>query len=232
VPRKKLHPDFHKYTDIENFKHYPNLFAEGEQIICSEKIHGSNFRCALLPSYAGSLWKKILKFFHLLPKYEFVFGSHNVQMQNKLFTGDTPTNIYAEMVRKYALEAILKPGEAVYGEIYGGGIQKNYTYGCGENEHKLAIFDVMIDGKYLDQIAAQNWCKARDLPFVRILYIGPFKREVVNDLCKGDSKFEPSQKVIEGVVIKPLQETTCHVGRKVLKFINDEYLLGDQSDYH
>lgn len=31
---------FHKYTDIENIKNFPDIFEEGEEVIYTEKIHG------------------------------------------------------------------------------------------------------------------------------------------------------------------------------------------------
>ena len=41
-----------------------------------------------------------------------------------------------------------------------------------------------------------------------------------------------AQPVIEGIVIKPIVEQASYMGRKVLKHINDEYLLKNQSDNH
>jgi RNA ligase (TIGR02306 family) len=59
--KKRLcHPDFKKYTDIENIKNYPQVFDEIDVIITS-KIHGSNGRAGLLKFNAFSLWKRILK---------------------------------------------------------------------------------------------------------------------------------------------------------------------------
>ena len=67
-------PEFKTYTDIQNIKHYPVEFKEGEIVCITEKIHGSNFR-------AGSVPVKQSWFTKLLGKgtHEFVYGSHNVQ---------------------------------------------------------------------------------------------------------------------------------------------------------
>lgn len=35
---------FSKYTEIENLRNYPDVFAEGENVVATEKIHGSNVR--------------------------------------------------------------------------------------------------------------------------------------------------------------------------------------------
>ena len=51
VQRKKgswrNHPMFSKYTDVENFKYYPDLFDEDEEISITEKIHGTSTRYGL-----------------------------------------------------------------------------------------------------------------------------------------------------------------------------------------
>ena len=230
---KQINPHFRKYTSIENAKNYPGVFFPGEIVSASEKLHGSNFRSGYVPFYAYNLWKKLLKFFHLAPKFDFVFGSHNVQLQSK-FLNDTfyGSNVYAEAVTKYKLRERLKPGEVVFGEIIGDGIQQNYKYGCNTGERKLVLFDVMIDGKYLDVVAFHHWCRERDFEFAPVLYAGDFDLEKIRSLTIGNSVYAPSQKVREGVVVKPLIDTTCHMGRKMLKFISDEYLLKEQTEFH
>jgi len=231
--RSQTNPHFRKYTGIENAKNYRNVFEEGEHVIVTEKIHGTNFRAGYVPFHTDTVWKKVKKFFGMAPKFEFVYGSHNVQLQSKLlYTGFYDTNVYAEAVKKYRLQELLKPGEVVYGEVYGAGIQKGYTYGCAEGERKLALFDVMIDGKYLDPVAFEKFADARQLPRVPVLYRGPFDKDGVKALTVGDSVLVPTQKIREGVVCKPVVESATFIGRKVLKFISDAYLLGDQTDFH
>ena len=38
--RRNHHPDFHRYTDIENIKNFPDVLQEGEMVTITEKIHG------------------------------------------------------------------------------------------------------------------------------------------------------------------------------------------------
>ena len=38
------HPLFQRYTDIENLRNFPDVFAPGEEVVVSEKIHGTNAR--------------------------------------------------------------------------------------------------------------------------------------------------------------------------------------------
>ncbi len=233
--KKQINSHFRKYTSIENYKNYTKIFNEDDIVSVTEKVHGTSFRAGYVPFEATNLFKKILKFFRLAPKYEFVFGSHNVQLQGMINLNKSfyDTNVYAEAVKKYELRSILKEGEVVYGEIYGSGIQKNYDYGCKEGEHKLAIFDAMVGGEYIDASDLLLFCANKGLPKVGELYRGKFDIHVIKEILKGNSRMVPSQKVIEGGVIKPLTEVgTPYLGRKVLKLINDEYLLKDNTDFH
>lgn len=233
VRKKQINPHFHKYTDIENAKNYPSLFEEGELVAVTEKIHGSNFRCGYVPFNADTIIKKIKKFFGFAPKFEFVYGSHNVQLQNKVFyDGYYDSNVYAETVKKYNLQTILQEGEVIYGEIYGEGIQKGYTYGCNPGEQKFVAFDIMKDGKYLDAPDFQATCLQKIIPTVPVVYRGPFNLNEIKKLVDGDSVLAPIQKIREGIVVKPIKESLTYMGRKVLKLVSDAYLLGDQSEFH
>lgn len=228
---KKTNPNFRKYTGIENAKNYPNVFAEGEQVVVTEKIHGTNFRAGYVPFYANTLWKKIKKFLGFAPAYEFVFGSHNVQLQDKLlYTGYYDKNVYAEAVKKYNLEKILPKGFVIYGEIYGDGIQGGYAYGCKPGERKCVFFDLMTDSQWVNSHQLQTYLLHFELPKAPILYNGPFNKEEILKLRDGNSILAPEQKVREGIVVKPKDEQMCYMGRKILKYISDEYLLENQDE--
>ena len=224
------HPDFHKYTDIENFKNYPDLFVPGEEVYITEKLHGTNMRAGNLSPAKDSWIRKILRFFRLISETELCYGSRNMQLQGK-FNQKTyySKNVYAFFAK--TLLPKLQKGEIIYGEIVGDGIQKNYKYGCKQNEWKFFAFDVKKDGQYLDHDDFLKFCREREIEFVPLLYKGPFDIEKAKELTKGDSKIG-GQKIREGVVIRPVKETNTIMGRKILKLISDEYLLKNNSDWH
>ena len=234
--KRKNNPNFHKYTDIQNIKFYSDAFA-GKEVVITEKIHGTNWRAGKLPFHASTWWERVKGWFRLNPKEELVFGSHNVELTKKIIkrvhpsvkvkpTEDTSSkDIYSKMVEQYDIANKIELGIVLYGEAYGDGVQKNYKYGCGNNEHKLVIFDVMYNGKYLDTDAAMAYCEARGLSFVPVLYRGVFTMDVANKLVGGNSVLCPAQKVREGIVIKLAKEEQMYLGRGVLKYINPEYLL-------
>jgi len=247
--RRFNNPNFHKYTNIENIKNYPNVFIDQETgkpkiVWMTEKLHGMNSRAGNLPFEAAGFLEKALRVFRIRSGFEFCYGSHNCEMQYKApganygktresFNKDVGTDAFFQMVEKYELIKKLGKHELVYFEVYGGGVQKNYWYGLPLGEKRIAIIDVKINGVYLDTADAFKFCTQRGLPFVPILYHGPFSMEIANKVLEGPSVICADQKVKEGVVIKSDREQTCHMGRMVLKHINPEYLLlKGNTDFH
>lgn len=255
VSKKNKNPHFKEYGGLDNFKNYPDLFKDGEEVVITEKIHGTNFRFGWVPMNADTLWKRVKKWFGYLPEYEFVFGSNRVQLQGKKYKGyyeqKGAGNVYEEAVEKYRLKELTNipqlRGCVFYGEIYGSSVQKNYMYGCKEGERKLVIFDIMLaspgnrtgdalqdfESGYVNFNVVNSVCAMVNLPVVPILYSGPYNAAQAKALTVGNSVLEPTQRVREGVVIKPTTETKCRIGRKVLKLISDDYLLNDDNtDFH
>lgn len=228
--RKVQNPYFSKYTDIENIKNFDSVFAEGDVVVITEKIHGSNIRFGWLPieinfrngnvfGIIRSLWNKYI----LGKRYEFVYGSHNVQLQFDNDKNFYSKNIYAEVLKKYDMSA-LPVGIIFYGEVYGKGVQ-DLEYGCDGLE--LAVFDMkdVQTGNYVDVFKMNDKCEQLGLPTVPVLYHGWFDYETLKFYTEGNSTICPTQ-IREGCVVKPILETNDRkIGRTILKSINPEYLL-------
>lgn len=232
--RKRTNPFFRKYTDIENYKNYPKLFDDELEIVAHEKIHGTNFRAGWVPFHPYTIWEKIIAFFRLAPKWKFVYGSHNVQLQDKfLYHGFYDKNVYSEAVGKYNLQTLLLPGYVVYGEIYGSGIQKGYDYGLKEGERKLAVFDIKVNDQYLGFDDLKTLCKVLGLEMAPIVYSGTHPGNAdLKMLTEGDSLIGPTAFGREGLVIRPREEQMTFMGRKILKFKSDTFLLKAEDDTH
>lgn len=221
--RKTVNPNFNKYTEIENIKNYNSVFQLGEKVIITEKIHGTNFRAGNLKKH--SIW-------NITNKYEFVFGSHNVQFTPFKKKNFYEGNVYETITRKYNLDKIIPEGYIVYGEIYGGkpAIQKNYHYGLTDNID-VRFFDVKYNGKYLDYNTFFMFCFERNLPIVPELYKGILNSDTIKKYTEGQSILYPKH-IREGCVVRPeYEEFHKRLGRKILKSINPEYLLKDQTEY-
>jgi tRNA-binding EMAP/Myf-like protein len=217
--------------DIETGTH--NFFANGVL------VHNSNARFGLVPFEANTLLDKIKKLFRLAPKYEFVYGSNNVQLQKrKGYSGFYGENVYSSVFEKIEAHKKVKPNEIIYGELIGEGIQKNYDYGH-KGEHHFVLFDVKIikeDGtqSWLNPNEVMTYAMERGFDFVPNLYVGPYSDlEHVKRFTVGDSVYCSEQKVREGIVVKSFDNYVDERGNKrALKAISEKYLDKEQTDFH
>jgi RNA ligase (TIGR02306 family) len=229
-------PYFRAYNGVDNVKWYPDLFKDGEEVIIQIKLHGSHIRFAKAPFVANTLWKKVLKFFKLTPKFESVWGSNKVELTNRTnHTGYYGSDIYSAAIEKLKCFNKIKDGEFVHAELIGPGIQKGYTY--GHKEHHIVIFDVRTlqpDGtqKWLNPEEAETFAKERGFDFVPVLYRGPFNKELLIEHTSGPDAYCSDEKIREGCVIKSRYDYDLFGNKKALKSINPDYLDGDHGDNH
>lgn len=242
--KKKINPFFKVYTKFPRIENAPHMFQDDDEVVATEKIHGTNFRCGWVPFVADTFWRKLKVWLRIAPKWQFVYGSHYVQLNDKfLYDGYYDKNFYAEIVRKYDLKNKLPKGTVIYGEIYGSSIQKGYNYGL-PTTRELVVFDIqrlnnMTAGQiikdkdemvYIGDHDFQATVHRLELPTCPEVFRGKFKDCNIEQLKQGPSVLCPEQKVREGIVVKTVEEHP--VVRKVAKIINPEYLLGDNTDFH
>lgn len=226
--KPKENPYFRKYNGIDNIKWYPDAFKETDEVVIQTKLHGTHVRFGKAPFVANTLWKRILKFFKLTPKYEFVYGSNNVELTNrKNFKGFYGEDIYGMCLKDYEAESKLKNGEFIHAEIVGPGIQKNYTYGY--KKHVLVIFDVRVmqeDGtqKWLNPEECQAFAKERGFNFVPVLSVGPFNKQILAACTTGNDESDRGE-VREGCVVKSRFNYDLSGNKNCFKSINPAYLL-------
>lgn len=122
----------------------------------------------------------------------------------------------------------------LYGEVYGPKVQ-SFGYGV-TNGVGFAAFDLMIDGKFVDARHFAQVVTGYGIPVVPVLtdVLGgkvPYNLDTIKALSAGPATFGGGH-IREGVVVKPMTERTDpRVGRAVLKYVSDDYLLGNHSDY-
>ncbi len=227
--KPRENPLMHKYGGCENIKWRPDFF-EGLEVTVQEKLHGTNARYALLPNKPNTLWKRFLKLIGMLPKLEFCYGSNNVQLQSKGYkNGFYSEDVYGKMAKQEQISEKLRPGETVFGEIVGPGIQNNYHYDIPEGQHRLVIFDVKFyDGtktRWLNPAEVRAFALERGFEMVPTLYQGPYNLEIIKGLTLGNSVYAPGQKVREGVVIKAVENyDNEYCGKMARKLISEDYL--------
>lgn len=186
------------HYDIEGLRKHENLFAPGEEVVITEKIHGSNGR-----------WLYI--------NDRLVCGSRTKFRTN---------SVWNKMAEKYDLEKILKahPGFVLFGEVYSKGVQ-DLTYSA--DEQCVSFFDIYDTktGKWIAWNDFAFFCVSNGLPMVPVLFQGPFDLKQAYDLAEGKTVLGQGVHVREGVVIKPKEERWDHIGRVFLKLPGEGYLL-------
>lgn len=211
------HPAFHKYTSIEHYYRNADALEEGTPVRITEKIHGTNSR-------VGSIVDDIVA--------RPMAGSHNLRVKYKNANGDV-SPYWGPMTRDMLdmLDFIGQGGKRsviVFGEIYGGKVQ-SMDYGVPFTNYR--VFDISVDSQYMDWEDVSALCSLYDIPTVPLLYRGPFKRELIDQLISGPTKLASPEciscdfKGREGIVITPLEETYSPVlgGRLILKAVSPDY---------
>ena len=226
---------FPKYTHIENVKNFPDILEEGEEVVITEKIHGTNFRAGLVPLQGGKLYKLLMKLFG--QSHRFLIGSRNVILDHDTkrttFYGD---NVYAKAAKMWTLDVVIPEDYIVYGEIYGrntngSAIQKNYEYGMVHLGTKF--FGVSYKREHLSPIEARVLLGLWGLPRVPSLYFGPWYDGLIGEYTNLMSKLD-EHTLQEGFVVEPVTPRKHkRVGRVIFKVLSPAYLAQkDRSEHH
>lgn len=230
---------FFRYTDIENYRNFPDGFEEGELVLATEKIDGTNSRL--------SISEVIVENGNV--DFEWKAGSHNVKRKKP--DEDIKKNTYwfpytLEPVVKMIEHIHQKTGKPVhlFGEIYGAvrGGHKSMHYGKPSALSYVA-FDLMIGQEYVDWDMFRNYCNDFGVPTVPLVDVFEFRSDKVKRLSTGKSilaSLNHTDHMREGIVVKPVKERhDPKIGRVILKMLNDDYLLlknraldkGEAADY-
>lgn len=213
---ERPHPLFERYTDMENLRNFPDVLQPDEAVVLSEKLHGTNCRVGLVED-------------------EWMAGSMAVRRQRPA-DEELRRNTYWFPYTLPEVRALIEHAAQgrrqtiLYGEIYGSGIQ-SFHYGL-KNRVGFAAFDLLVDGRYLDWPDFAALCAQFSVPMVPALYEGPFSLDAVRQHSAGKTTFADAH-IREGVVVKPVHERTDpRIGRVVLKYLGDAYLLDNKkSDF-
>ena len=232
--------NFHIYYKFPNLKNVDGMFTKEDTVQITRKIHGTNARYGIVKKGKLSFWDKVKKFFRLADEwidYEYIYGSHNVEK------GSDSQGFYSEDVWKIIAEKYnikeklwnqakkrigckdLGSGLVLYGEIYGAGIQKNYTYGL--EDIQFEGFDLTVNGEYLPtEVTVHEMVNMLQLPHVEVLYQGNWNQEI-QDSFVFNNFIEGTKVPHEGIVIKEISGDR----KKVAKVINPDYLIyGEKND--
>jgi RNA ligase (TIGR02306 family) len=213
-------PQMMSWIEIENIKRYPNIFASGEPVTASEKIHGSA-TCVTWITENGEL-----------------FVSSKGFAARKLALAESETNLYWRAVRSFGIESVLRAigsakgiaRVALYGEVYGAGVQDLHYGETRKDTPGLAVFDIAIDEvngrSWLAQDRVREVCVDHKLNFAPVLYEGGYDYGALAALAEGNTRLGGGVNVREGLVVRSVPERRSAVvnGRAIAKFVGNSYL--------
>ncbi len=235
--------------DIENYKKFPNLFQDGEEVVFCEKLHGTFCCIGVMPDTV--FWCDELPEDTRLTVSSKGLGAQGLSFRHK--HPDNINNVYcriANMLEKQLVDTIGDNSEPIFilGEIYGNGVQ-DLSYGCSAGEIKFRAFDVFVgsrnNGIFLSDSNLDSFLKSCKIDRVPVLYRGPFSHDAVERYTNGKETVSGKSACIrEGIVIRPVIERTvtfennpCKFdgvfGRVQLKSVSNDYLLrkGNVTEY-
>lgn len=184
-----------------------NTFREGEQVIITEKIHGSNARYTFISDEDRPN--------PLNPNGKFYVGSHH---QWKRDGGNVWWNVTRQFpfIEEFCTQ---NPGKVLYGEV--GPTQKGYRYGAGDKEAFFFAFDV-----YDPKTNTWEWPGNVGVPHTApVLYVGPYTAGLEKQYVDGPSVVTPAgvdkRTQREGIVISSKER------RLKLKVVSNAFYEGD-----
>jgi len=215
--------DFFGYTlnyDIDNIKSWPDAFEEGEEVVMTEKLHGTFCQIGYHPDKGWYV------------------ASKGLGAKGYVFDLEKTDNVYTRAFKEHKeklefLRDFMGGSFIVCGEIAGRGIQ-DLHYDLDKPEFR--VFDIycwdetIANGTFMDFATLFGNLKYFDLPSVPVLYTGPYSKIVLDMYTSGNTEIGFNVHIREGIVIKPAIEHLS--GRKnryhhrvIVKSINDAYLM-------
>jgi len=185
--------------DVESLKNYPRALVEGEPVLVTEKIHGSNAR-------------------YLFDGKKFWVGSH------KAWRRHDGNNIWSKAAEKYPwIEEFCRewPGFLLVGEVTP--TQTGYPYGFETEVQFFAIDLRRPDGSWVSKVCLYKLKEI--IRFVPVLYEGPYNMAKMVGLAEGNSTVLGAKNIREGIVVSAVEERIIRgVGRPQLKLKSLKFL--------
>ena len=194
----------YKQHDVEQFGIYASEFVPGEEVIATEKLHGTQgvyFRTA---------------------EGQWLVTSKGMS-RNRLTLKESESNVYWQAARNTGLfeqaKTAFPEGEfQVFGEVVP--VQKGFGY--GQQKPTVFVFKVIHDGVRLSRHEWSQWFRDHAVP---VLYEGPFDEAELRKLRGGmETVSGKGLHIREGIVVTPRVPRFAADGSDLgVKLISDAY---------
>lgn len=219
--------------DIENYKKYPDVIENGEEVVVGEKIHGSWCCIGVVPKEEASD-----------AAGRFIITSKGLSSKGQALklNEKNEDNVYIRAARKHdLLEQLLSEKKGYFyilGEVFGKKVQ-DLEYGAEKNDIYFRVFDIYEGeprrgprgGDFLSDHRLEEEIENFGLERVPVLYRGEFSERLIEELVDGHETVSGNREHIrEGVVVRPIEERSVNEnlpmgGRVQLKWKSQDYLL-------
>jgi len=208
--------------DFESIQKNPTMFDLGEEVVATEKIHGTNIQIGLVPG--------------CYEEGEDIYVTSKGLGARGFNLKDCPENdgnLYVRVLRQLreagTLDAMRRLSSdhrhaplRIFGEVFGAGVQ-DLAYGA--KEPRLLVFDIKLGGDFLSHEGLVVISALLGLEMVPVLYRGPFDVEALKGHRDGKTVLGGGH-IREGIVIRPAVEARHpRHGRKIAKWVSPDYLL-------
>jgi RNA ligase (TIGR02306 family) len=212
--------------DVENFKKYPSILQDGEEVVFTEKLHGTFCGVGIVPesfSRPEHIMNRIVVFSKGLGADGLCFKDNDANMNN----------IYVKTLRTMGVfDQLLKFENVDYpvfilGEVFGKGVQ-DLEYGIPPSFRAFAcVRGFRGQQAYADWVVVEQIAETLGISTVPVLYKGPFSRSVMELYTSGTEQASGlGAHMREGIVMVPTTERVDPIiGRVALKSVSEAYLL-------
>ncbi|MFN3197738.1 MAG: RNA ligase (ATP) [Bradymonadia bacterium] len=220
--------------DIDAHRRFPDVIEEGEQVVFTEKIHGTWTQFGVMSADLTD------------PEHgALVVASKGVAAKGLAFKIDEEArqkNLYVRAARSLEVEGRIRRvfAEAlglgpvfVLGELFGRGVQDLHYGAEGRTEQVpgFRVFDIHVgrpgNGRFLEDAELDEACEVLGLPRVPVLYRGPFSAQAMDTHADGKETISGAGRHIrEGIIMRTVPERRDDsLGRVQLKRVSAAYLL-------
>jgi len=199
--------------DVEQFGIYSDQFVEGERVILTEKLHGSQIN-----AYSSIQPDEVNKW--ISTKNYNASGLQLLESETNFYWRCTKgIDLWGMIDRAYTDKSIEERVVQVFGEAIP--CQTSFKY--GQEEHTMRIFDIRVNGVSVPYDVVPEEFKSFWVP---ILYDGPYEDiPEIKKLVKGMEQVSGKETNIkEGGVLRPYIDRRAKDGtRLAVKILNPKY---------
>ena len=216
--------------DVQNWKSYPDILQEGEEVVFTEKLHGTCTIVVILPykdahPEAFGEKKNILILSKGLGAKGLAFKNNERNKDNLYVRATRALVARIDEVQRDNTDGVVVPN-FILGETFGPGVQ-DLTYGKAIGFRVFAAaYGYRGDQRYQHWSFVEGSLKARlNFETVPVLYRGPFSVAAMREHTDGKTAMGADH-LREGIVMVPAVERTVpRIGRVCLKSVSADYLI-------